>query len=88
MSDTKSTKLNIREDRPTGLASSAYGSNVNAIGFNLLFIAARNPKLAVEILRLYARAHKLQENDPEAPQEDFSLFADEVAKISTDESDD
>jgi hypothetical protein len=88
MSDTKSTKLNIREDRPTGLASSAHGSNVNAIGFNLLFIAARNPKLAVEILKLYAQAHEIQEDDPKAPDEDFALFADEAARILANKSDD
>ena len=84
MSEAKSTKLNIREDRPTGLASSAHGSNVNAVGFNLLFIAARNPKLAVEILKLYAQACEIQENDPKAPEEDFALFADEVEKAFTD----
>ncbi len=88
MSDAKSTKLNIREDRPTGLASSAHGSNVNAVGFNLLFIAARNPKLAVEILKLYAQAHEIQESDPKAPEEDLALFADEVGKTLTDKSDD
>ena len=84
MSEAKSTKLNIREDRPTGLASSAHGSNVNAVDFNLLFIAARNPKLAVEILKLYAQACEIQENDPKAPEEDFALFADEVEKAFTD----
>ena len=81
MSDAKSTKLNIREDRPTALASSVHGSNVDAIGFNLLFIAQRNPKLAVEIMSLYALAYKVQENDPPAPDEDFALFANEVAKL-------
>jgi hypothetical protein len=80
MSDAKSTKLNIREDRPTALASSVHGSNVDAVGFNLLFIAQRNPKLAIEILKLYTQAHEIQENDPAAPEEDFALFADEVGK--------
>jgi hypothetical protein len=84
MSDAKSTKLSIREDRPTGLASSAHGSNVNALGFNLLFIAARNPKLAIEIMKLYAEARKLQENDPSAPQEDYALFAEELHKTLVD----
>lgn len=80
MSDQRSTKLNVREDRPTALASSVHGSNVDALGFNLLFIAQRNPKLAVEILKLYAKAHAIQQDDPEAPEEDFALFADEVGK--------
>jgi hypothetical protein len=87
MPEAKSTKLNIREDRPTALASSVHGSNIDAIGFNLLFIAQRNPKLAVEIMKLYTLAHKVRENDPSAPNEDFALFADEVAKVLADKSD-
>lgn len=88
MSDAKSTKLNIREDRPTALSSSVHGSHVDAVGFNLLFIAARNPKLAIEIMKLYAQAHQIQENDPAAPDEDYDLFADELRKVQSDKSDD
>lgn len=51
---TKQTKLTIREDRPTGLASSGQGSNVDAIGFNITFLALRNPRLAIEVVKLYA----------------------------------
>jgi hypothetical protein len=88
MSDAKSTKLNIREDRPTALASSAHGSNVDAVGFNLLYIAQRDPRLAVEILKLYAEAHEVQGDDPKAPEEDFALFANEVGKTLTSKQDD
>ena len=86
MTELKSTKLNIREDRPTALSSSIHGSNLDAIGFNIAFLAARNPKLAIEIMKLYALAYKVQENDPSAPDEDFALFADKVVKILADES--
>ena len=81
MSDNKATKLNIRSDSPTALSSSIHDANIDALGFNILYIAARNPKLAVEIMRLYAEAHKIQDDDPKAPEEDFALFADEVAKL-------
>ncbi len=87
MSDPKSTKINIRDDRPTGLSSSAHGSNLDAIGFNIAFIALRNPKLAVEIMKLYAQAHIVKENDPRAPEEDFALFSSEVASILDSKSD-
>jgi hypothetical protein len=80
MSNAKSTKLNIREDCPTAISSSVHGSNFDAIGFNIAFLASRDPKLAIEIIKLYARAHKIQESDPQAPDEDFALFADEVTK--------
>jgi hypothetical protein len=79
--------VNIRGDRPTKLSSSVHGSNLDAIG-NIPFLALRNPKLAVEVMKLYARARKVQEDDPQAPDEDFALFTDEVAKLLADKSDD
>lgn len=84
MSDTKITQLKIREDRPTALSSSAHGANLDAVAFNLIFLALRDPKLAVELLELYDRARHVKENDPKAPEEDFALFADEVAKLVDD----
>jgi hypothetical protein len=44
---------------------------MNAIGFNMEFIAKRRPQLAVELLRLKKEADKLTESDPLAPDEDF-----------------
>ncbi len=84
MSDVKSTKLSVREDRPTAIASSSHNANVNAMAFNIIFIALRNPKLALEVMRLYDEAHKLQENDPNAPEEDYALFAEELRKSFSD----
>ncbi len=86
MSDAKSTNLNIREDRPTGLSSSMQGSNLDAVGFNLIFLASRQPKLAAEIVKTYAKAHAVQPDDPKAPEEDIALFANEVAKLLSDKS--
>lgn len=81
MQDPDTTKLQIREDRPTALSSVVHGSNLDAIGFNIAFIALRNPKLAVEIMRLYNEAHKLQDNDPRAPDEDFKLFTEALTTL-------
>jgi hypothetical protein len=88
MTNAKSTKLNIREDRPTALSSSAHGSNLNAVGFNLNFLASRNPKLAVEILKLYIEAHAVQDNDPKAIEEDFALFDEALTTLLTDNPED
>lgn len=85
MSDKKTTKLTIHENRATGITSSAFGSNINAMGFNLLFIASKNPRLAVEIMKLYAEAQKIKASDPNAPDEDFSLFSQQLSKLSRDE---
>lgn len=84
MSDKKTTKLSIHEDQATGIASSVFGSNIDAMGFNLLFIASKNPKLAIEVMKLYAEARKIQASDPNAPDEDFSLFSQQLNKLSRD----
>lgn len=86
MNESKSTKISIREDRPTAIASAAHGANLDAVGFNIAFLAIRNPKLAIEVLKLYKLAHEVQENDPQAPDEDFALFANEVSKINKEEN--
>jgi hypothetical protein len=82
MTNIKSTKLTIREDRSTAIGSSTQRSNLNAIGFNLTFLSIRNPKLAIEALKLYDRAVKVSKNDPSVPEEDFALFSDELAKTA------
>jgi hypothetical protein len=86
MTEPKTTKLQIREDRPTAISGSAIGSNLDAIGFNIAFIAAKNPKLAVEIMRLYTEAHSIQESDPKALDEDFELFTEALQALLGDTS--
>ena len=81
-----SIKLQVRSDRPTATASQTYNSKVDAPAFNISFIAKYQPKLAVELLQLYAKAHAITENDPEAPGEDYALFAEEVMKMARDKS--
>jgi hypothetical protein len=85
MSEQKITQLKIRADRPTAIASSAHGSSLDAIGFNIAFLAARNPMLAVEAMKLYELAHLIKEDYPPSAEEDFELFADEVGKILADD---
>ncbi len=84
MSDLPSIKLQVRSDRPTATASQAYNSKVDALAFNISFIAKYQPKLAVKLLQLYTKAHAITEKDPEAPDEDYALFADEVIKMARD----
>ena len=88
MQEPDTTKIQVREDRPTALSSVVHGSNLDAIGFNIAFIALRNPKLAVEIMELYDEAHKLQKNDPKAPDEDFKLFTDALTTLLSSAPDD
>ena len=84
MSDVPSIKLQVGNDRPTATASQAYNSKVDALAFNISFIAKYQPKLAIELLQLYTKAHTITENDPEAPDEDFALFAEAVMKMARD----
>lgn len=80
MNNPKYTKLSIREDKAASIASSANNANIDAVGFNVIFIALRKPKLALEIMRLFKEASKIKEDDPKAPDEDFAMFAEEVVK--------
>ena len=84
MSDLPSIKLQVRSNRPTATASQAYNLKVDALAFNISFIAKYQPKLAIELLRLYAKAYTINENDPEAPDEDYALFAEAVMKMARD----
>ncbi len=72
--EENATQLSIRKDRPTAISSSVYGTGVDAIGFNLAFIALKNPRLAVEIMKFYSEASKVKDSDPQAPDEDIELF--------------
>ena len=88
MSDSKFSKLNVREDRPTAITSAAHGSNIDAVGFNITFLALRNPKLAIAILKLYEDAHEVQASDEPAPDEDFTLFANALNKLLSNTTED
>lgn len=79
MSDTKTTKLTIRADRPTAITSSLKNANLDGMGFNVPFIALYNPRLAIEIIKLYAEARIIRESDPLAPDEDYDLYRHELA---------
>lgn len=87
MPDEKTTKLILRKDRPNAISSYVYGTGVDAVGFNLAFIALKNPRLAVEIIKLYSEASKVKEGDPQAPDEDLELYKDTLVKLITETSD-
>ena len=59
------------------------GANLDAIGFNLAFIALKNPKLAVDILKLYSQAHDVKESDTKAPDEDFEMFTEALKDLTS-----
>lgn len=80
MSNPKTTKLTIRSDRPTAITSSARNANLDAMGFNVPFIALHNPRLAIEIIKLYSDAHGIRESDPPAPDEDYDLYRQELVE--------
>lgn len=81
MTEKKITQLQIRNDRPTAISSTAHGANLNAFGFNIDLIALKNPKLATSIIKLYGEAHRIQTSDPNAPGENFELFNEALKKF-------
>jgi len=87
MNNPKYTKLSIREDKAASIASSGNNANLDAVGFNIIFIAMRQPKLAIEIMKLFSKASKIKENDPQAPDEEMALYAEELRKAAVEKLD-
>lgn len=77
----KATKIMLRSDWSTGGSSRQHGANLDSVGFNLEFIARRNPNLAIEIVRLSRRANQLKEADSLAPDEDYLLAEGELKRL-------
>ena len=72
----------MREDKPTGIASSAHGSNLEAIAFNISLIAPKMPLMAIQIMKLYDEASSIQIDDPNAPDEDQEMALEELKKFT------
>lgn len=77
----KETRITVKTDSPTSLSSSAAGANINALGFNIDFIAKKNPTLAIEIMSLYEQAKRVSPDDPAGPEEDFSLALEKLSNL-------
>lgn len=75
------SKLTVRSDLPTSVSSSVHGANVDALGFNITFIAQRRPQLAVELVRLWREARELTSDTPLAPDEDMHGAEAELARL-------
>ena len=54
------TKITVRSDYPTSVASSAFGSNINCMAFNLDYIGKLDPELAKKVTALYEQCIKLK----------------------------
>jgi hypothetical protein len=79
---TKVTKITIRSDFSTSCSSRQHGANLNAYGFNMDFIAERNPILALELLRLWRQASALSMDDPHAHEEDYRVAEDGIRQLN------
>lgn len=79
---SQKTKLTVLADRPTAIASSEHGANLDVIGFNLSFIAQRRPRLAVELIELYQEASQLDADAPPAAAEDFLAAESAMRRVS------
>ncbi|MEV5717319.1 hypothetical protein AB0L41_25800 [Amycolatopsis mediterranei] len=64
---SRTSKLTIVSDNPVSMSSSVHGANLDAVGFNINFIFARRPELAMEIMRLADQARGLSTEDPTVP---------------------
>lgn len=78
---SKKTEIVVKTEKATGVSSRVHGANIDAVAFNIEFIASKNPALAVAVLKLYKEAAAIQEDDPQHPEEDYSMVLDEISKL-------
>lgn len=78
MDESKSSQIKVNQDAPTGISSLVHGANVDAVAFNISFIANKNPTLALQIMKLYNEAHQISPGDSPYPEEDFTAANDEL----------
>jgi hypothetical protein len=60
-SNNKPTEITliVRDNRPTAIASSAHGAKLDAMAFNISYIASHAPNLLEGLMYLYDQARKL-----------------------------
>lgn len=78
---TDETRITIKSDSPIAISSSALGANINALGFNIDLIAAKNPNLAIAIMSLYEQAKNIHSDDSVQPDEDFKLALQQLSDL-------
>jgi hypothetical protein len=78
---SKVSKITLHADSAVGISTTGRGANLDTVGFNLTFIAQRDPKLATEVVRLWQQANTLREVDPRAVEEDFVLAETELKRL-------
>ena len=88
MQREKVTRIAVREDKAATIASSRYGANLDAVGFNVGFLLKRRPMLAIEVVKLYDEARRVREDDPAAPEEDIRAADEQWDRFRSDVADD
>lgn len=75
------THIKINQDEAARVSSTAQGANINAIVFNIDFIASKNPTLALELMKLYEKARTISLDDPQYPDEDYRAALDKLKDL-------
>lgn len=75
------TRILIKKDKATGIASTSHGANINSVGFNLDFLVSKRPNLAVKIAEDYKEAASVQADEPTHPDEDYNLALEKLRNI-------
>ena len=61
--------------------SDAITEKINALGFNIDLIAAKNPNLAIAIMSLYEQAKNIHSDDSVQPDEDFQRAIQQLSEL-------
>jgi len=78
---TDESRITMKSDNPTAITSTAMGSNVNALAFNLDLIASKNPDLAIAIMELYEQAKRIDSNDSVSTDQDFAFALKRLSEL-------
>jgi hypothetical protein len=78
---TDESRITMKSDNPTAITSTAMGSNVNALAFNLDLIASKNPDLAIAIMELYEQAKSIDSSDSVSTDQDFALALKRLSEL-------
>ena len=61
MQREKRTKITVRSDYPTSVATTSFGSNINCIAFNLDYIGKRDIDMVQKLKDMYEEALKVKD---------------------------
>lgn len=81
MEDMQETRITLKSDKSAGIASKAFGAKIDAVAFNLTYLAEIDPVLTARILNDFQDAAAITTGTPAHPDEDFDLALKDIKEL-------